>query len=41
MRAIAVRLIFREAAAAELRVLDSAGDIALSIDEINCSSNTD
>ena len=41
MRAIAERLIFREAAATELWVLNGAGDIAISIDEINCSCDAD
>ena len=41
MRAIAERLVFREAATTELWVLDSAGDIAISIDEIHDSCNAD
>lgn len=41
MRAIAERLIFREAAPTELRVLDRAGDVAVGIHEVNCSSDTD
>ena len=41
MRAIAERLIFREATSTELWVLDGAGDIAICINEIHCASNTD
>ena len=41
MRPIAERLIFREAATAELWVFDGAGDIAISIDEIHDSCNAD
>ena len=41
MRAIAERLIFREAAATELRVFNGAGDVAISIDEIHGSGDTD
>ena len=41
MRAITEGLLFREAAAAELGVLDCAGDIAIGIDEIDCSSDAD
>ena len=41
MRAIAERLIFGEAASTELWVLDSAGDIAISINEIHRASNAD
>ena len=40
MRTIAEGLIFREAAAAELWVLNCAGDITFAIDEINGSGNT-
>lgn len=32
MRTIAERLLFREAAAAEFRVLDCAGDVAIGVD---------
>ncbi len=39
MRAIAERLLFREAAATELRVLDGAGDVAICIDEIHNPRN--
>ena len=39
MRPITERLIFREAAPAELWVLDGAGDIAISIDEVHGSSD--
>lgn len=41
MRPVAERLIFREAAPAKLWVLDSAGDIAISIDEIHGSCDAD
>ena len=41
MRAIAERLIFREATATELWVFDGAGDIAISIDEVHGSSDAD
>lgn len=41
MRAIAERLLFREAASTELRVLNGAGDFAISIDEIHSSGDTD
>ncbi len=41
MRAIAVRLIIREAAPAEFWVLDSVGDIAIGIDEVDCASDAD
>ena len=40
MGAIAERLIFGEAAAAELWIFDGAGDVAISIDEVHCSSDT-
>lgn len=39
MRAVAERLLFGEAAATELRIFDSASDIAISIDEVNSSGN--
>lgn len=39
MGPVAERLLFREATAAELWVFDSTGDIAISIDEINCSGD--
>lgn len=41
MRAIAERLIFREPTTAELRVFNDAGDIAISVDEIHGSRDTD
>ena len=41
MRAIAERLLFRAAATTELRVLDCAGDIAISIDEIHSAGDPD
>lgn len=41
MRTIAERLIFREAAATELWIFNGAGDIALGVDELNRSRNTD
>lgn len=41
MRAIAERLIFREATTAELRVFDGAGDIAISVDEIHGPRDAD
>ena len=41
MRPIAERLIFGEAAAAELRIFDGASYVAISIDEVHCPSNTD
>ncbi len=39
MRTIAEGLIFRAAAAAELWILDCAGDVTFAIDEINGSGN--
>lgn len=39
MRTIAEWLLFREAAATEFWVLDGAGDVAISIDEIHCAGN--
>ena len=41
MRAIAERLILREATTAELRVLDGAGDVAISIDKAHHSRDAD
>ncbi len=41
MRAIAERLLFREATTAEFWVFDRAGDIAVSIDEIHGPRNAD
>ena len=41
MRTIAERLLFREATTTELRVLNGAGDIAINIDELNCSRDAD
>ncbi len=41
MRTIAEGLLLRKAAATELWVLDGAGDIAISIDEIHGSRNAD
>lgn len=41
MRTIAERLIFREAAATELGVFDSVGDIAICIDELDCAGDAD
>lgn len=41
MGAIAERLIFREAAPAELWVLHGAGDIAFGIDEVHSSGDAD
>ena len=41
MRPVAEWLIFREAATTELWVLDGAGDIAISIDEIHRSCDAD
>ncbi len=41
MRAITERLIFREAAATEFGILERVSDIAISIDEIDCSSDAD
>ena len=39
MRTIAEGLIFREATAAELRILDRARHLAISVDKVNCSRN--
>ncbi len=39
MRTVAEGLIFREAAATELWVLDGAGDIAIGIDKVHCSGD--
>lgn len=39
VRTIAERLLFREATAAELWVLDDASDIAISIDEFDYARN--
>lgn len=41
MRPIAERLLFREAATAELRVFDRTGDVAISIDEVHRSGDAD
>lgn len=41
MRAVAERLIFREATAAELRVFNGAGDVAISVDEVHGAGNAD
>ena len=41
MRTIAEWLIFREAATAELRVFNGAGDVAISIDKVHRSGDTD
>jgi len=41
MRTIAEWLLLREAASAELRVLNCAGDIAIRIDEIHSACNSD
>ena len=41
MRSIAERLIFREAAPAELWILNDAGDVAVSIDEFDSSGDAD
>lgn len=41
MRTIAERLIFREAAATELGILNRAGDIAIGINEFDCASDAD
>lgn len=41
MRTIAERLIFREAAATELGVFDSVGDIAIGIDEFDRAGDAD
>ena len=41
MRAIAERLIFREATATEFWVFYRAGDVAFSIDEVHCSGDAD
>lgn len=40
MRAIAERLLFRETAPAELRVFNGAGHVAISIDEVHCSGDS-
>ena len=39
MRTIAKRLLFREAAATELWIFNSAGDVAIGIDEVDSSSD--
>ena len=41
MRPVAEWLLLRETAPAELRVLNGAGDIAISIDELNRSCDAD
>lgn len=41
MRAIAERLLFREAASTELWVLDGACDVAIGIDKIDRARDTD
>ena len=41
MRTIAEGLILREATAAEFRVFDGAGDVAISIYKIHCSRDAD
>lgn len=41
MRPIAERFLFREAATTELRILNSAGHIAISIDEFDCAGDAD
>ena len=41
MRTIAERLLFREAAAAELWVFNGAGDVAISIDEVHRAGDAD
>ena len=41
MRAIAEGLLFREAASTELWIFNGAGDIAISVDEFDCSGDAD
>lgn len=41
MRTVAERLIFREAASAEFGIFDRTGDIAISIDELDCAGDAD
>ena len=41
MRAVAERLIFREATATELGIFDCSGDIAVSIDEFDRPCDAD
>ena len=41
MRAVTERLIFREATATELGIVDSVSDIAISIDELDCAGDAD
>lgn len=41
MRTIAERLIFREATAAEFRVLDCVREIAIGIDKFDCAGDAD
>ncbi len=41
MRTIAEGLLLREATTAEFWVLNGAGDIAISIDEVHCSRDAD
>lgn len=41
MRTITEWLLFREATTTELGIFDGASDVALGIDEIHCSGNTD
>jgi hypothetical protein len=41
MRTITERLIFREAATAELGIFNGACDIAICVNEVNCSGDAD